>query len=654
MIPFLLFSLPQTSDLTLFRGSELSGPFAGVKGRYWDVSEAEIDAQGPDSSIPTLFGLAGGAQRKVLLRFGSLDLATIRDSKIVEGTLTLALAEADKAALKSVKLVKKPWLSPGVNVLARKIQAPKNPKEIPFAAGVTWNKAGGDQSNWQSGGANGAADAENLDVKIEVVKVPSEQNAQVRISNLGPTLQFWKTHEGENYGLLLEFSSDTGFWSSTSPEARPRLDLKLEKAAVRDPHFSISNEAGTISLQSTEPIKTVDVYHGTKKVSSEKTTKVTLPTGNPSKDPRGGYVRIVASFEDASIPQEVVTIDPAAPWVKLSPSGSRLWNQWNVDQSFYSFAKYGALKHVNGEGDKDEAFAIRTEIEPLASSSNITDTNIIPGLVPPARSTRNPLFRQVGMVEGGPLTMAQVDYLMNGKLQMPKVTLAKVVNIDGRPIENVVLGMKTATSDTQDLKTEANGVLVLPKINDDLKGRVTFTASANGSTDSFEVPLAAFTNLYARGNVAASSLDLPFNLPMWPLVKDANLVAGKPTKDSAGSFPAQLVGLVDDSLDTTYTLPAKGWVEIDLGRDRTMGEITFQGDMPNHFKVVVYGTTDKVEQAMWWIDEIDAAKFRREYAVTGDLTYRPTPTTARYIRIENLTDAPAKLKGLQVFAAKKP
>lgn len=146
MIPFLLSALVhlpesvQSPDLILSRGAMLSGPFAGVNQQYWDVKEGEIDFRGADLSIPTILALTGNTQRKVLLKFGSLDLATIRQSKIVEGTLILTLAESEKGSLKSVKVLKRPWLTPGVSVLARRIQIkdPKkstNPKEIPFAPG---------------------------------------------------------------------------------------------------------------------------------------------------------------------------------------------------------------------------------------------------------------------------------------------------------------------------------------------------------------------------------------------------------------------------------------------------------------------------------------------------------------------------------------
>ena len=652
---FLLLTSLQSPDVTLARGVALTGPFAGVKDRYWDVSEAEIDSSGADYSIPTMFALTGTSQRKVLLRFGSLDIALSRNSKIVDGTLTLPLPEREHAALKSVKILKRPWLTPGVNILFPKMlsnpkpQDPKSTKiEVPFAAGVTWNKAGGDNTPWQSAGASGANDSESIEAKFTV-----KDNFLV-VSNIGSTLQYWKTHEGENYGFLLEFGSETGIWTSTSPEARPSLQLKLEQATVKDPHFTISHNGNSVTLNSTEPIANVDVYQGVRKIGSNEATTISLPTDSPSKDPRGRLIRLVATYKDSSIPQDVVTVDPTAPWVPLTPATTRRWNQWYVDQSFYSISKYGAGKYVNGEGDKDGAFPPIPGVEQFGSGSHMMETMLNPGLNVPPRTTRNALFRQVVTTEGGPLSLAQVDFLMNGKVQFPSVILGKLVNYDGRAIPDATVSVLTSAGETKDLKADSSGVLILPKFQPGTTGNVTITVNSFGQTGTLTTPVSTFSDLYARGNTRAISLDLPFNLSPWPINEDANLVAGKPAKDSANSFPAQLIGLTDDNPDTEYTLTAKGWVEIDLGRDRTLGEIIFQGEMPKQFKVLVYGTVDKFEQADQWINEEDVDKFRREYDVQGDLIYRPSPNEGRYIRIQNLTDRPVKLKGLKVYAARKP
>ena len=655
MIPFLLSALPlfarpvQAPDLVLSRGVQLSGPFAGLQMQYWDVSEGEMDARGADLSIPTIFALTGTAQRKILLRFGSLDLATKRNSRIIDGTLVLTLAESDKAGLRSVKVLKRPWVTPGVSVLVRRIQgktiAKPDPKSIPFAPGVTWSRAGGDTGSWQSAGAGGRDDAASIDEKITVVK------GEIRIANIGPTLQYWKTHEGENYGFLLEFQSETGIWSSTSPEARPRLELKLEPSPVKDPHFSVSHDGDMVTFNSTEPIKDLQVFRGVNKLATETSSKVNLSPGTNSKDPRGSLMRVVANFQDSAIPQEVMTFDPSGPWVKQTVQGTRLWNSWCIDQSFYSFAKYGALKYVNGEGVKDEPFLV--DMQPYSSGSKMMETMLLGGLVVPVRPTRNPFVRQMSLMDGGPLTMAQVDYLMNGKLQYPRVILAKVVNIDDRPLEDVSISISVGGTEFKDLKSDKSGIFVMPKLPEGAIGDAVITATLNGVSQQMRTPLTNFSDLFARGNQLAISIDLPFNLCPWPINSDTNLAVGKPVTDSAKSFPAQLVGLVDDDPATEYTLPAKGWVEVDLGRDRFLGEMVIQGEVPKQFKVKVYGTTDKVEQADLWIDEIDSAKFRMAYDISGDLVYRPTPNAARYVRIENMTDQPAKLKGIKLFAAKK-
>ncbi|MBS1727528.1 MAG: discoidin domain-containing protein [Armatimonadetes bacterium] len=654
MFAFLFAAALQSPDLTLSRGAELMGPFAGVQQRYWDVSEAEIDGSAPESSIPNLFALTGSAQRKVLLRFGSLDLATIRNSKIVDGTLVLGIVDKDHAHLKAVKVVKRPWMTPGVNVLVSQIRQPEPQKTkdgkiiTPFAPGVNWTKAGGDTANWQSPGASATSDAEAVDAKIDIV------GDTIRVSNLGPTLQYWKTHEGDNFGFLLEFSDETGLYSSFAPEMRPSLEIKLASAEVKDPHFWVSHEGNSVSLHSTEPINSLEVYRGVEKVSSDKATTVQIATDNPSKDPRGRLTKLVASFDDPSIPQEVVTIDPTAPWVNLTPHKQRIWNRWTIDQSYYSFARYGAQKYVNGQGEQDGAWPPVPGVEAFANDSHRMDTMFLPGLPMPLRTTRNPLNRQMVNVESGPLSMGQVDFLVNGTPQYPKVILAKLTNYDGRPLVDASVKMTTSGSETTDLKSDKNGTILISKLPLGAVGDIKFTVTTNGRTSTLTTPATTFSDIFARGTKSAGTMDMPFNLPLWPIADDTNLVASKPVSDSANSFPAQLVALVDDNPDTTYTLPANGWVQVDLGRDRTVGEIVFQGEVPKQFRVLVFGTTDKPDDADWWIDEVNSERFRTEYEVEGDLTYRPSPNSARYIRIQNLTDKPATLKGIKVFAAKRP
>lgn len=248
--------------------------------------------------------------------------------------------------------------------------------------------------------------------------------------------------------------------------------------------------------------------------------------------------------------------------------------------------------------------------------------------------------------------MSQVDYLVNGKVGFPSVVLVKLVNYEGRPLEHASLKVTMPGGEPTSVDVDASGVALLTKFKEGVVGDIVFSVTANSRTGTLVTPTTTFSDLLARGNKAAISVDLPFNLPVLNLSEETNLAQGKPVKDSANSFPAQLVGLVDENPDTTYTLAPNGWVEVDLGRDRMLGEITFSGDVPKKFRVLTYGTTDKVEQADWWIDEIDSDRFRREYEGPGDLSYRPTPNTSRYVRILNLSDKPAVLKGIKIYPSK--
>jgi hypothetical protein len=153
----------------------------------------------------------------------------------------------------------------------------------------------------------------------------------------------------------------------------------------------------------------------------------------------------------------------------------------------------------------------------------------------------------------------------------------------------------------------------------------------------------------------AASIELPFNLPASEITRDTNLVFGKPTRDSANSFPAQLLGLNDDNDATTFTLAPKAWVEVDLGRDRLLGELELRGDVPEAFVVAVYGTTEKINESRPWIGESSLSTRLRHYPSLepGTVIYRPRPIGGRYIRILNAGEKAAILKGIRLLATKR-
>ena len=648
MLSSLAFAAVAADTLILRRGVNVEG---SPLGRYWDVQEAQIDAEAPGLPIPTSFGLSGDAKRSILIRFGSLDLAVGEGKEVTDALIKFKLSDPEKAGISGVRLMKRPWLWPGVQALSKRIKAPVEGAEVPFAPGVTWSKAGGDTGNWQAPGALGVEDSEKLSAKIEV------KGDTVTISGLGSTLQYLKSHEGMNFGFLIECSAKTEVWSSLSPTDQPELHLTLAAKPSKSAKTWLTKNGDKITLNSDQPISAYRVFGGTQ-VSSLTTiqggateVELKLPSPSRSKDSRNSIYRVVSTFGDGAIAANPILIDPNGTWLEVTPDTSRAWNLNSVDASTYSFAPIGATKHVNPLGKQDQVDLLKRLIPQDAPDENLTDISLLAALVPPARPTNEPLFKQLARPETGPLTMFQVDRLMNPTVAYPAVIILRAVTPEGDPL----VGAKLRFANQPEMVTDKSGYAFPASPESGFVGSITVSAEIHGAKDSFSFSSAKLSNIYARGMTKAASIEVPFNLPASEITRDNNLVLGKPTRDSANSFPAQLLGLTDDNDGTTFTLAAKAWVEVDLGRDRLLGELELRGELPQAFLVAVYGTTEKVNDSRPWISEANLSDRLRYYPSTDPnfTVYRPKPMGGRYLRILNAGDKPATLKGIRLFATKR-
>jgi hypothetical protein len=648
MLSLLACTYLAADTLILERGARVQG---SIMDRYWDVQEAQIDAEGAGLPIPTGFGLSGDARRSILLRFGSLDLAVGDEKQIADAVIRIKLSNAEFGAVSGVRMLKRPWLWPGIQPLSRRVKALPKDAPIPFAPGVTWSKAGGDVGNWQTPGALGNEDSEKLNAKIEV------NGDTVTISGLGKTFQYLKTHEGDNFGLLLECSGKVEMWSSLAPADRPRLELTLAPGSTKVGNAWLTTNGDRVVLNSDQPMSGYRVFAGTQAASltsangAANQLELKLPSAPKSKDNRNSILRVVPVFEDASLAVKLILINPAATWLDVTPSRAREWNLNRVDASTYSFAPLGALSHVNPNGNKDTVGILSTLIPKDVEDENLTDVALLAGLVPPARPTNEPLFKQLARPETGPLTMFQVDRLMNPAPSYPGVLILRAVTPDGTPL----VGTKLKFADQPELTTDKNGYAFPASPAKGFIGTISVAAESFGVRDSFSFSSAKLSNIFARGMTQAASIELPFNLPISEISRDTNLVLGKPVRDSSGSFPAQLLAVTDDKDLTVYPLQPKQWVEIDLGRDRFLGELELRGDVPSALLVSVYGTSEKIDESRAWIAEADMQTRRAFYpdAEAGVTVFRPRPMGGRYVRILNASDKVAELKGVRVFATKR-
>jgi hypothetical protein len=639
----------ELKSMDLFRGVEIS--VQGSINRYWEVHEAEIDAVAPTSTIPTLMSLSGGKNRNLLMRFGSLDLAVGADKQIVNGTLTLKLSDPEHGRLLRVSALKKYWLSPGVGSLNSNFNAPPKKGEVPFAPGVTWNAAGGDQAGWSTPGALGDRDREILDCKIE------DNEKEIKISGLGALLEKWRLHEGQNFGILLEFAETCNIWSSTSPEVRPTLTVDYRTILPKKANTVLTHNGNEVTVESDAEIERIDLWKGAMQIGQPKNNSFYIGANSTSRDPRGRVVRAAVSYKDPQIQDSVFYLDPSGTWIKTDHDQARMWNRSAIDSTYFSFARMGIGKYVNPEKGGNED--IRKSLIPFPSQGGReTDTQMLKSLIAPVRSTTVPIFSQLARPIAGALTLTEADYLVNGKNAFPPVPMIKVTAPYGTPIGGVNVKFSMSGDNYQDAgRSDENGLVILPKIPEGFRGDLKLELAKDGEKDSIAVPVWHFSDAFARGNRQVAVIDVPTAMPTLPVLRETNLLAGKPAKDSAGSFPAQLVSLTDGSDVTIYKLDPKGWIEFDLGRDRLLAELLINGDLPSSIVVEVYGTGEKIEDAMPWIKQTNVASFFREYfgskRDSSIHAFRGIPMGARYVRWTNTSGSTVAIRELALFAGKR-
>ncbi|MCX7799091.1 MAG: hypothetical protein N2109_01975 [Fimbriimonadales bacterium] len=276
---------------------------------------------------------------------------------------------------------------------------------------------------------------------------------------------------------------------------------------------------------------------------------------------------------------------------------------------------------------------------------------------------------------------------------LPNVSVVRAVDLSGQPLRNVELAFfqmsQGAIPDAPPVftvTTDANGTARLPA-RDTLEpapfttktgftlrpnpfGRIDVVGSngvflvrarAHGATEWAFLKLWHLVDGYARGQRAAQIRELRFNLPGMPLDEAANAAKDRFVLDSAGTPPAELSRIVDGDRRRTVQLPGKAgdWIEIDLGRDRPIGDVRLWSDTTDfwrRFDVLVYSTGQTAADARPFAREGDWrwTATNRKDADPGDarwfqVSYRGNPVRVRFVRLVCREDTPfARLSEIEV------
>ena len=364
-------------------------------------------------------------------------------------------------------------------------------------------------------------------------------------------------------------------------------------------------------------------------------------------------------------------------------SAVRLWNA-AAEASRYSFSPEGVPTRLTYVGGADtgglptaDSPRLLAALSKLAGAPNVAALNLDAETMPPIVGTprRGAADRFPGIAGGGdargeaaipvqldlPGTPDEDAFLQRadpqptgglsryeaatlaygGEPGLPKLALLRVTTPGGRPLAGTTLKVYAGLDHAPkgEVKTGSNGVVVLTAELLDAP-LLAFVASSNGETEVGYLKGSRVRDAVARGNASAPVLDLRLNLPTLPVARDGVLSTAKFVTDSLVSSPATLGTLVDENAGTTFTAvyPPGGWIEVDLGRDRTVAEVQLLATlMPARFEWRLRGTGEAATASGLWAREGDWVWTRanRPDPVLGGtgIFYRGTAERGRYLRL---------------------
>ncbi|HXH59971.1 MAG TPA: discoidin domain-containing protein, partial [Fimbriimonadaceae bacterium] len=195
---------------------------------------------------------------------------------------------------------------------------------------------------------------------------------------------------------------------------------------------------------------------------------------------------------------------------------------------------------------------------------------------------------------------------------------------------------------------------------DGSNGWLLAVVSAHDTNASSWIPVWQLWDEAARGNDAAGYVELRMQLSSGELDRTQNIALNKIVTDEAKRFPAQLNALVDGKVQTSLTFenePEGYWIEVDMGRDLPIGEVslTFDGMPWKQFRIVTYKTAQNPEDGQVWAEEANGpANTTLDKTDDGHtiLRYLSTSVRSRFLRIVPLSPEAVKLSEITVVPLK--
>ena len=685
--------------LSLSRGAVVDG------GSYAAVEDTFLLSQEPDTNHGGSTALSGGPGKTILLRFGALDRAVPLGKRVKSAKLVLTIVTGATPGVTSLGRVLMPWGEGPLASFGTQFR-PSDPRakvEAPVGA-ATWRERKGKSAGWSRAGATGDGDIERVDGIAA-----SATEAELTIAGLENLVQNFADRPTANHGIALQFSAPIEFASSQARSGRPRLELELEDAPVAASGdlavTEIRNENGqavaTVRNVGTSPSSANAVWVENDRTGSDFSVATIAPGESRTYTtamPGQGTVELRLKTREGDPRNDAVihyvsgvTGTAATPQSPAALQGMvRYWNEVVLPHSRFSFAPTGVEKRLNvvyGQGPTISTLADLSALlglpkwQPIqgapkdrfAGLLGYGDTRfegVVPGALPiPYDPIDSPIFAVNPLEPSGLLTMTDVARLnANDKtpFAMPTTVLLRAADLAGRPLPRTTVnfykssnGQVDRSKPTFTLTSLPSGAMVFPKeafaeVNPVQGDYALYAeATANGVSDGTWLYAWMLYDAAARGSRSAATMELRFNVPALPIQHDSELAAGKLVTDSIETPPAALAALVGNGSDIKLGAKAGDWVEIDLGRDRTIGEIKlFAGDaMWNRFDIVGYGTGQRPSDAGPIVKESDWDWTSDRRAKDGAVAYRGGAPRVRFIRIINRSGEAGQIQKIQVFPA---
>jgi len=507
--------------------------------------------------------------------------------------------------------------------------------------------------------------------------------------------------------LIVEFESAT---SATGP------DLAIDSVESAADGLSI-----TVTNLGTEPAKFSLSANGDERTGSEigsaaplapgksETVKVSKPAISKLGEDFAKPIRIqlVTEGADANPEDNHWTFYDGAPSVRVAPEHwaqlkktTSLFNELLLPMSRYSWCPSGTSARVNPSrsaeatllpdgsiksvalslGAPDFSATNFDQTKPPFSTSRRGSSDLAPGLTGygdtrfegtlpgtltiPYEPSSSPIFDVTPLSVQAllPATdIAFIDAKHRGKaVELPKTTIIRVLDLVGRPISGadyILLNPSTGVPFAEG-KTGTGSVVLPATMAGEPAGMRLLRVTKNGVSDDFWIKTWQLVDTAARGNQAVAFLEARLNLPDLS-IEQSDLAKGKSISNSENDPPAKLVSLVGNGAPSGVTFVGKdrAWVEIDLGRDRTIAEIALfsEGDFWKSFQILGYGTGQRVDEASPFAIEAD---FRWAFAnrkdADGAVRYRGPAPRVRFIRIINRGKSDGRLNRIEIKAAQLP